>query len=121
MVDSVQPRRHDQASDAAFPTERHAYVRVMEQDAEEEQDLPDGDGGWSRTDDNHLSGTKNHRNGNFAEVKAKSSGRVHLAIDVVDAVEAPEQRDAMRQEMPPVQGVIQGQNGAESAQRRGKR
>ena len=85
---------------------RHAHVGMVEQHFCKGQLLPQRERARSRANRDHLCAAPRYRSEEFSEVKAHPGARVEIAVDVVRLVQPPEHRNAMQQNVPPVQRVI---------------
>jgi len=60
-MDAVEPRRHDEAGKPPLGLRRQPQIRVMEQDREQEQRLPQPERGGRYADRRNLPGPPRHR------------------------------------------------------------
>ena len=107
VMDAVHPGRDNQAREHAFQRKRKARVRVMEEDRCGEKDLVHRDGERIGADDDDLQGPIPDRKHELAEVKTQSRRGVHVAVHVVNAMEAPEEGNAVVDPVPEPQRVVE--------------
>src|SRR2546423_4043955 len=106
MMNAVHARRDDEPHEHALHVERQAHVRVMKEDRAEEDRLPQPQRMRIDADDDHLHGANGNRKQQLTEMEPQRRRRIEIAIDVMDKMETPEERDAMIRPMPPPQRVI---------------
>src|SRR4026207_2010196 len=87
MVNAVKTRRHDEASHEPLNGNRQFDVRVMKQNREEDDVLPEPECvGWD-ADCRNLHRTPWNRERELARMEAERRRRVEIAIDVMNQVE----------------------------------
>ena len=102
MVDAVHPRCDNDSCEQTLERHWQAHVRMMEQDTQEQEDLPNTDSPRRGSDYNNLQHAKSQRDGDLAKVKAQGRGCIHFTIEVMNLMETPQDRHSMSQEMPPI-------------------
>ncbi len=110
MVDTVQSRCDKNAHQYSLERKRQIHVRMVEQDAQQQEDLPNCYGHGRGADRGNLRRSEGNRDCDFAEVEAESRSRIHLLIQMVYLMKPPKCRNAVRHVMPPVKGVVEQQN-----------
>lgn len=123
VMDAVHARRDEEGQQTALPPRGQAHIGMMEEDAGDEPGLPEEVSGRREADEQDLRRAPGNGREQFAEVEAERGGGVEIEIDVMDKVESPEERHAMREDVPEVHGVVhQDERGDdfESARKRAK-
>src|SRR5437763_17042709 len=82
---------------------------MMEDDRQQQHLLPCAKRVAIDSEQQYLRRSKGGGQGELAEMKSQSGGRVEGEIDVMDGVEAPQLRHVMVQPMPEVQRVVEQQ------------
>src|SRR4051794_22254637 len=116
-MDAVQPRRYDQPRQRRFDAAGQPQVGMMEDDRREQQPLPQVQRLRPYPDQPDLRGAPWRRQTQFAEMEPHGGGGVEIEVDVMYLVEAPEPADAMRQDVPQVQRVIEQHDGGDRFER----
>jgi hypothetical protein len=90
VVDAVHAGRDDQRHEAALQPERQAQVGMVEEDADEQEGLPDRQRPRRHADEGHLRRAIRHRRRHLGEVEAQGGRGVHVEVDVMHLVQAPQ-------------------------------
>lgn len=107
MMNAVHPRRHNEPIEEPLKRQRQINVGVVEHDFQQERCIPGGICLRPCTKKQDLSRPVGDRNQDLTEVKTDTRGSTKIEIGMVDPVKAPEEWNAMRQDMPEVECVIE--------------
>src|SRR4029079_12492816 len=102
MVNAVKTRRHDEAGEKPLNADRQFDIRVMKQNREEDDVLPEVECvGWD-ADGRNLHRTPWNRERELAGMEAECGRRVEIAIDMMNQMKPPQPGDAVREHVPQV-------------------
>ena len=83
----------------------------MEEDGEEEEGLPEFEGAGAGAGGDDLEGAVGGGDGHVDGVETQRGAGVQVEVDVVDLVEAPEEREFVGQDVPEIDAVIEHEDG----------
>src|SRR5205823_2955976 len=103
VVDPVHPGSDENKNDPALDRYRQSNVAVLKQSIELKGGFVDNKHPQLASDHDHLQCTKRRGKGNLEKVKPDRSADVEVRIDVVNVMEAPQERPAMIRAVPVVE------------------
>ena len=107
VVDAVHAGGDEDIVQGFFQAKGQAKVGVVEHGAQLEDDLVGYIGEQGDAEDRHLEDPKNSGIEDFPPMEAEGGGDVHVRVDVVDVVKAPEQGILMVDLVPVIKGPVQ--------------
>src|SRR4051794_20312180 len=110
MMYAVHARRDDDAVQLALDFKWQTHVRVVKYYREKREGLPNGEREWRDPNHHDLPGAPAGRQAKLAGVKAQRGRSIQIKINVMCDVETPQERQAMREHVPQVQGVVHQDN-----------
>src|SRR6516165_437392 len=112
-MDAVHPRRHDNGVQEMLGVGRQLEVAVMKDDREHEQLLPEAQRAVIDAKQGHLQRPEPGSHRELAKMKSDTGRRIEIEIDVMNGVEAPEERRAMVDPVPEIERVVEQQEAEE--------